>query len=161
MKGDLEKKSGEAEKIYTPDELAARKRFVMYVLEDGSASERRQLAEAEAAPLHQVLLNLLVNAVHAIEEACKQGRVSGHFIRIGVEKKDAQFVLYMQDSGCGISETNLRNLFKPCFTTKDIGVGTGLGLATSYRIGESWGGSISVESKEGIGTTFKVLLPGS
>lgn len=114
---------------------------------------------AESQPLHQVLLNLLVNSVQAIESAVKNGRSQSHFIQLTTEDQGNQWLLRVKDSGCGISEKNLKNLFKPFFTTKDIGVGTGLGLATSYRIVESWGGSIQVESQEGLGTTFKVFLP--
>jgi len=115
--------------------------------------------KAESESLHQVLLNLLVNSVHAIGTAVKNGRASGHFIRVSARDLEKQWALSVQDSGCGISEANLKNLFKPFFTTKDIGVGTGLGLATSYRIVESWGGSIQVDSKEGVGTEFRILLP--
>ncbi len=109
--------------------------------------------------LHQVLLNLVVNSLHAIQSAVKQGRAGSHFIHFYVERKKDFLVLCVEDSGTGISKQNLRNLFKPFFTTKDIGSGTGLGLATSYRIVESWGGSIAVESEENVGTVFKVLLP--
>ena len=115
--------------------------------------------KAESAPLHQVLLNLLVNSVQAIETAVREGRVSGHFIKISVQDRDSRWALKIEDSGCGISEKNMKNLFKPFFTTKDIGVGTGLGLATSYRIIESWGGSILARSTEGKGTEFQILLP--
>ena len=114
---------------------------------------------AESGPLHQVLLNLLVNSVFAIDLAIKKGRHSGHFIRVTSEKVDHQWALAVQDSGCGISEKNMRNLFRPFFTTKDIGVGTGLGLATSYGIVESWGGTMKVASEEGVGTTFTIFLP--
>jgi signal transduction histidine kinase len=117
------------------------------------------MVRAEAGPLHQVLLNLLVNSVHAIETSVKDGRDSGHLIRISVQSLDTQWSLNVEDTGCGISEKNLKNLFKPFFTTKDIGVGTGLGLVTSYRIVESWGGSIHVKSTEGRGTQFQILLP--
>ena len=113
----------------------------------------------EAEPLHQVLLNLLVNSVHAIETAIKEGRDSDHFIRISAQDLDSRWALNVEDSGCGISEKNLKNLFKPFFTTKEIGVGTGLGLATSYRIIESWRGSIQVKSIEGKGAEFQILLP--
>ena len=116
-------------------------------------------AAGGAESLHQVLLNLVVNSTHAIQSAIKQGRTSGHFIRFYLEKKSDSLALCVEDSGCGISKQNIRNLFKPFFTTKDIGSGTGLGLATSYRIVESWGGSIVVESQENVGTTFKVYLP--
>jgi signal transduction histidine kinase len=109
--------------------------------------------------LHQILLNLVVNSVHAIVDAKKQGRESGHFVRIAVQDLGSQWALSVEDSGCGISKENQTKLFRPFFTTKDIGVGTGLGLATSFWIIQSWGGSMSVESQEGKGTIFRVILP--
>jgi PAS domain S-box-containing protein len=115
--------------------------------------------KAESGPLHQVILNLLINAVHAIQTAIKTGRTEGHTITVSAIEMADQWALLIQDSGCGISEVNLKNLFKPFFTTKDIGKGTGLGLATSYGIVQSWGGSIEVKSIEHQGTEFKVLLP--
>jgi signal transduction histidine kinase len=118
-------------------------------------------ARAEASPFHQVLLNLLINAIHAIDTAAERGRKSGHFIRIAAKDLGTQWSISIHDTGCGISQKNMRNLFKPFFTTKDIGKGTGLGLVTSYRIVESWGGTIQVESTEGVGTEFRVLLPKS
>jgi len=115
---------------------------------------------AEAEPLHQVFLNLIVNASQAIEAACKeQGRIEGHFVRIWAEDEGANWAIHVQDSGCGISEKNMRNLFKPFFTTKDVGVGTGLGLVTSYRIVERWNGKIGVKSKLAQGSIFTVVLP--
>ena len=114
---------------------------------------------AEAQPLHQVLLNLLVNSVHAIDSAVHSGRTAPHFIRITAYDLEDYCVLNVEDTGCGISEKNMKNLFKPFFTTKGIGLGTGLGLATSYRIIESWASRIQVESQEGIGTVFKISIP--
>ena len=110
-------------------------------------------------PLHQVLLNLLINSMHAIESAVKKGRATGHFIRLEALQANGGWEISVVDSGCGISQENLKHLFKPFFTTKDIGVGTGLGLATSYRILESWGGSIQVKSEEGKGSSFTMTLP--
>lgn len=114
---------------------------------------------AETSPLHQVLLNLLVNAVHAIQSATLTGRKEGHFLRLAARDAGAFWTLIVQDSGCGISRANMKNIFKPFFTTKEIGVGTGLGLATSYGIVKSWGGTIHVDSEEGVGTTFELDLP--
>ena len=116
------------------------------------------MVNAEAGALHQVLLNLLVNSMHAIDSAVKKGRTEGHFVRISLRADPQQWAIEITDSGCGISEANKKNLFKPFFTTKDIGVGTGLGLVVSYRIIESWGGTIQVESQENVGTTLRVLL---
>lgn len=117
------------------------------------------LVTAEAGPLHQVLLNLFVNSMHAIDSAKKDGRSSSHFLKIATLDLGDKWELSVEDSGCGISEKNLKQLFQPFFTTKDIGVGTGLGLATSYRIIEAWGGSIAVESQEGLGAKFRIILP--
>lgn len=115
--------------------------------------------KAEAQPLHQVLLNLFVNSVHAIQSAKASGRTEGHAITISSELSNGFLTLSIEDTGCGISKKNMTQLFKPFFTTKEIGLGTGLGLATSYRIVESWGGKIEVESQEGIGTLFKIKFP--
>jgi PAS domain S-box-containing protein len=117
--------------------------------------------KAEAGPLRQVILNLLVNSLHAIESAKKQGRISDHFLRISVKSRENFFDLSIEDSGCGISEENKKKLFTPFFTTKEIGKGTGLGLSTSYRIVEAWGGTISLESREGLGSKFCIQLPKS
>ncbi|MGK5085397.1 ATP-binding protein [Bdellovibrionota bacterium FG-1] len=116
------------------------------------------LVKGVSEALHQVILNLLVNSSHAIGTAIENGRHLEHFVRITLEDQGKQVVMAISDSGCGISTANMKNLFKPFFTTKDIGVGTGLGLATSYKIIESWGGNISAESRENAGTTFKIAL---
>jgi PAS domain S-box-containing protein len=113
---------------------------------------------AESGPLGQVLLNLLVNSVHAIEEAKQNGVESDHRITMSVEKKNDIVELSIQDSGCGIAEENMSQLFKPFFTTKDIGHGTGLGLATSYKLIQSWDGKIFAQSQPGQGATFKIQL---
>ncbi len=117
------------------------------------------LVMAEGGPLGQVLLNLLVNSVHAIDEAKAGGRSSGHHITLIARPSNNHFVeLLVEDTGCGIPEKNLNQLFKPFFTTKDVGLGTGLGLATSYTLVQSWDGTISVESKGNPGATFKIRL---
>jgi len=114
--------------------------------------------KAESGPLGQVLLNLLVNSVHAIEEAKKGARKSGHKIVLSAFESKDSIEVSIVDTGCGISEKNLQQLFKPFFTTKDVGLGSGLGLATSYRLVQSWSGSITVNSQEGSGAAFKIKL---
>lgn len=114
---------------------------------------------AEPGPLRQVILNLLVNSLHAIETAKKEGRPNSHFLKIRTQSTGNFIELSVEDSGCGISEENQKKLFTPFFTTKEIGKGTGLGLSTSYRIVESWGGKIQMNSKLGQGSTFSILLP--
>ncbi len=113
---------------------------------------------AEADRLQQVVLNLAVNAVHAIESAVSAGRNGPHKLTIESHDLGNEVELAIVDTGCGISEENMKHLFKPFFTTKDIGVGTGLGLAIAYQIVLSWNGEIKVESTEGVGTTFRLIF---
>src|ERR1700730_777104 len=84
--------------------------------------EVRLAVLAQAEPLHQVILNLLINSVHAIESAQKSGRKSDHFIKISAESDERNWVLKIEDSGCGIPKSHMTSLFKPFFTTKDIGL---------------------------------------
>jgi len=67
--------------------------------------------------------------------------------------------LSIADTGCGISEKNLKRIFDPFFTSKEVGKGTGLGLSVSHGIVKAHGGLIKVDSVEGQGTTFRVYLP--
>lgn len=114
--------------------------------------------KAESGPLGQVMINLLINAVHAIEDA-KKIRQGPFQITLSTKEVGSFVEVTIEDTGAGIAEENLRHLFKPFFTTKDIGHGTGLGLATSKGIVHSWGGDILVSSQVGIGSKFRILLP--
>jgi signal transduction histidine kinase len=107
--------------------------------------------EHDSDKVHQVLLNLLLNSVQAIEGP---GRV-----RVAVfAKEDADdAVITVSDTGRGIPAEHLANIFRPFFTTK--GNGTGLGLSLARRIVEEHHGRIEVESSSGKGTTFSVTLP--
>jgi len=101
--------------------------------------------------LNQVFLNLLMNAVQAIE---KHGE-----IRIETRREGADIVIVISDTGCGIPEEKLGRIFEPFFTTKDVGKGTGLGLSISYDIVKNHGGEITVESSIGQGSRFTIRLP--
>jgi two-component system NtrC family sensor kinase len=101
--------------------------------------------------LQQVFLNLIINAIDAIE---KDG-----LIHIKTQKDDSQILISVKDNGPGISKENLQKVFDPFFTTKEAGKGTGLGLSASYNIIEKLGGVITVESNLSEGTVFKVKLP--
>jgi len=68
-------------------------------------------------------------------------------------------VIEVADTGVGIPEPHIDRIFDPFFTTKKVGFGTGLGLSTSFGIVKNHGGSLSVESKEGEGSSFRVFLP--
>jgi len=124
--------------------------------------------QADPTQIHQVLMNLCTNAAHAMEE--NGGRLDvileniyldqdnqlrmwtaspGWFVRISVE-----------DNGCGIDSEISERIFDPYFTTKQLGKGTGMGLAVTHGIVKSAGGAITVESQLGKGTRFDVYLPG-
>ncbi|WP_176067228.1 hybrid sensor histidine kinase/response regulator [Anaeromyxobacter diazotrophicus] len=110
----------------------------------------------DAGRLGQVVLNLLVNAAHAIPE----GRVDANEVRITVRPAPGgRVALAVRDSGRGISPEVLPRLFEPFFTTDEGGGGTGLGLAICHRIVTELGGAIGAESTPGQGSTFTVLLP--
>jgi len=101
--------------------------------------------------LRQVVLNLIVNALQAVDEG---GRVA-----VATECDDGHAVVRVEDDGCGIEEEHLERLFDPFFTTKPAGEGTGLGLYVSYEIVRSHGGEIRVTAGPGRGTAFEVRLP--
>ncbi len=109
-----------------------------------------------AAQMGQVLLNLLVNAIQAIEEAqpAEGGKITIESRRVGGE-----IVLSIGDNGKGIDASELPRLFDPFYTTKPVGEGTGLGLSISHGIVTGHGGRIDVESRPGAGTRFIVQLP--
>lgn len=109
------------------------------------------------AKLNQVFLNLISNAVYACEKRYK-GSQKG-ILRILTEQKDGKVIIKVSDNGTGIAKEHLSKIFDPFFTTKEVGKGTGLGLSISYKIIEEHKGRISVESKEGEGTTFTIELP--
>jgi two-component system NtrC family sensor kinase len=117
----------------------------------------------DADQIKQVIMNMLVNAQHAVEE---KGSITVRTCRSPDPRALAQaaepvpmVAISIVDTGCGIPEENLRRIFDPFFTSKDVGKGTGLGLSVSHGIVEAHGGLIEVESKVGDGSTFRVFLP--
>ncbi len=108
--------------------------------------------ECLASELNQVFLNLLVNAIQAIEE---RGIIT---IRTAVED-DQHIKIEIEDTGMGIPEDNITRVFDPFYTSKPVGTGTGLGLSLSYSIIQRHNGRIEVESVEGQGTKFTLILP--
>ncbi len=107
--------------------------------------------------LSQVLINMVVNAAQAIEET---DEVRAGLIRIGATLEDDAAQISIEDNGGGIPEDKIDRIFDLFFTTKSPGVGTGQGLAISRSIiEEKHGGRLSVESKVGVGTTFRIHLP--
>ncbi|MBX2875674.1 MAG: tetratricopeptide repeat protein [Saprospiraceae bacterium] len=101
--------------------------------------------------LNQVFLNLINNAIQAIDDEGK--------IQIQTRQIDDKVRIRICDTGKGMSESVRKRIFEPFFTTKEIGAGTGLGLSISYGIIEQHKGTISARSREGKGTTLEIWLP--
>ncbi|QSA99738.1 PAS domain S-box protein [Methylomonas sp. EFPC1] len=104
-----------------------------------------------ASQLNQVFMNLLINAVQAIED---HGRIT---IRTAYDEQNVW--VEVEDTGKGIKPEQLGKIFDPFFTTKSVGMGTGLGLSLSYGIVKKHNGRIEVKSELGKGTCFRVCLP--
>lgn len=112
------------------------------------------------AEIGQVILNMVINAAHAIEDVVKQGRASKGVITIATRRHDEWAEIQISDTGSGIPEGIRHRIFDPFFTTKEIGRGTGQGLAICYPvIVEKHGGRISFDSEVGRGTRFTIGLP--
>ena len=116
--------------------------------------EYGDIPDVECLPsqINQVIMNLVVNAAHAMGD--ERGTIT---IRSGTI--DENVWIEVADNGAGIPEENLTRIFDPFFTTKAIGKGTGLGLSLSYGIIQKHDGSIKVVSQCGAGTTFRIMWP--
>ena len=122
--------------------------------------------QADPTQLHQVLLNLLVNARDALPAggsvtvSAENVYVDAQLAAANIEAQIGPYVkIEVEDTGTGIPRDIIDKVFDPFFTTKAVGHGTGLGLATSLAIVKSHGGFINVYSDEGVGTCFRVYLP--
>jgi two-component system NtrC family sensor kinase len=113
--------------------------------------------------IKQVIMNMLVNAQHAIEGA---GRITirtrmlkADACPVSIKKRQEVVEISITDTGCGIPPGDMQRIFDPFFTTKGVGKGTGLGLSVSHGTIEAHGGVIEVDSTVGKGTEFRIYLP--
>jgi PAS domain S-box-containing protein len=130
------------------------------------ASAGDHTIKGDGGMIEQVVMNLCVNSRDAmpaggrIQLAIAKVLLSEAAIARNPEARAGRFVrMSVKDTGCGMNETVRQHLFEPFFTTKEAGKGTGLGLSTVYGIVKQHDGWIEVESQEGKGSTFHVLLP--
>ncbi len=143
-----------------------RETFPRSIRVESSISKQPALVECDATQLQQVLMNLCVNARDAMPQG---GTLSlrSEVVRLGAEstglhpkaRAGSYVVLSVTDTGTGIAPEVMEKIFDPFFTTKPLGHGTGLGLPIVMGIAENHGGFVQVESKVGVGTTFRVYLP--
>jgi len=126
-------------------------------------SHRVPAVQADSSQIEQVLVNLILKALDAMpaggELGVRTGLVSGAAIVGGNDEEKKQFVLVTYDTGSGIPEDRLLNLFEPFSTTKAIGIGAGLGLSSAQSIVRQHNGHIKAESVLGAGTKFSIYLP--
>ncbi|MFC1585897.1 ATP-binding protein [Fibrobacterota bacterium] len=113
------------------------------------------LIRGDAIRMEQVLMNLITNARHAVESSGNQEKK----IAITTTSDNGKVKLAVKDNGKGIPPKVKEKIFQPFFTTKEPGKGTGLGLSVSHKIIEEHGGTFKVESEEGQGTTFSIIIP--
>ena len=120
----------------------------------------------DVSQLEQVVVNLMVNARDAMPTGGKL-RLQVSAVELPAPRADGAVVVpegnwvtvTVRDSGVGIAPSHLARIFEPFFTTKELGKGTGMGLATVYRIVDDAGGLIAVDSVVGSGTRVRVYLP--
>ena len=142
------------------EEIATSVEFVHYHLRSHNIEVVREFADvlpsiqADSQRLQQLFLNLLTNASDAMPQG---GKLT---VRAGSSGLDnSAITIEFADSGDGITEANMEKIWEPFFTTKPEGKGTGLGLAICRRIVEEHGGTISIISQIGEGTTVTIILP--
>jgi signal transduction histidine kinase len=114
-------------------------------------ADKLPLLKIDKALIRDVLFNLLNNAIYAVRD---NGEIS-----ISTLTKNKNVIIEIGDNGCGIAPENLQKIFKPFFTTKLHGAGTGLGLSFAQRVVKMHNGTIEVKSVLGKGSTFSVILP--
>lgn len=119
--------------------------------------ERAELPKIPCVPtqINQVLINLFMNAIQAMEERPKPP----HVLRVRLDQAEGYQRIVVQDTGPGIAPENIERIFDPFYSSKPVGEGTGLGLAISHGIVAGHGGRIEVRSAIGEGTTFLIWLP--
>ncbi len=113
--------------------------------------------ECYAGKLNQVFMNILTNAIQAVQ--AKALRPGEGYIKIQTLHNDDEVIVRFKDNGVGMSEEVKRRIFEPFFTTKEVGEGTGLGMSIVYSIMEMHKGKILVQSQEGAGTEISLVIP--
>jgi two-component system, NtrC family, sensor kinase len=119
--------------------------------------EKLPLIECYPGKLNQVFLNIISNAVHAINK--RHGENPGGVVKIATRIQDESITVSIKDNGTGMDEKTRHKIFEPFFTTKEVGEGTGLGMSITYNTIKKHNGQIRIVSEVGEGTEFVLTLP--
>lgn len=130
----------------------ARKTFPRAIKTEYKIERGLRIVHADPTQLHQVLMNLCINARDAMPNG-------GTLFVEAKNGRESNVIIEVKDTGTGMPPDVLDRIFDPFFTTKEPGKGTGLGLSTTIGIVKSHGGTVTVESQIGVGTSFSVSLP--
>ncbi|WP_198527451.1 PAS domain S-box protein [Candidatus Methanoperedens nitratireducens] len=160
-----ERKPLQVKHIITEIEKVAKETFPRNIKIRADIQKDLWMSSGDATQLHQVLMNLCMNARDAMPDGGNLSITASNFyvdeiyVRMNIEAKVGQYiVITVSDTGTGIPPEIMDKIFEPFFTTKAHGKGTGLGLSTSLGIVKSHGGFIDVQSEVGKGTAFRVYL---
>ncbi|MBS0018128.1 MAG: response regulator [Arthrospira sp. SH-MAG29] len=146
----------------------ARETFPKSINVNTNVSKELWTVYGDPTQLHQILMNLCVNARDAMTDGGNLSLSASNVIlnqkeaRLNLDAKEGFYVMItVSDTGTGISQEVLDRIFEPFFTTKEFAKGSGLGLSTVLGIVKGHNGFIDVETQMGVGTTFRVYIPAS
>ena len=142
--------------IVADDDFVSRS-FLIKILE---TSGHTPLVPCYPKDFNQLILNIIVNAAHAIADSISEGSEQKGTITVSTGTDNGWAKIRIQDTGGGIPAEHQSRIFDPFFTAKEVGRGTGQGLSISHSvIVEKHGGSLDFETEEGKGTAFLICLP--
>lgn len=155
-----EKKAADINKTIENAEIITRNEWKYHAELVNEFDPELPFAECYEAELNQVFMNLIVNAAHATKDAVDLKLTEKGVIRIATSYTDNRILITIGDNGTGIPEKIKEKIYDPFFTTKEVGKGTGQGLAIAHKIiCEKHGGKIWFETEENKGTTFHIEIP--
>ena len=155
-----EKKAADINKTLDNAEIITRNEWKYHAEVINEFDPELPFAECYEAELNQVFMNLIVNAAHATKDAVDQKLIEKGKVTIKTSHEAGRILISISDNGTGIPENIREKVYDPFFTTKDVGKGTGQGLAIAHKaIVDRHGGKIWFETEQNKGTTFYIEVP--
>jgi len=147
------------EKDHSDADLNVELERTMSVLVSQNATEGMFVRELQPLPLYACNPGLISQAFLGIFQNALQSRSEGLLIRVASRVEEGDIIIDIADNGCGIAPQNISRVFEPFFTTREVGLGTGMGLTVARETIIAAGGSIGIESRENEGTTVTIRFP--